>query len=253
MSSLRDKIGMAILIIIILVFAIGGYFFMDYMTNEDKTLVKTKDNDVLDLRMDKNKDFIYYENSEELSHELIIEDAVINISGLDSINNTLHSELVSINNSKELYSNQELPDGVTCDGDIFKMNYRDYQDFSYSKYLTLLVNDYNYSCLSGNIPVNRKSYVVDKETGKIISEEELLQIFNITDNQIYDSIKKRLENTQTLDEDNQVIDINGTLEYLKNGSYGVNKALSVSKNGKLTINFIVKSNKINYNDSVEIN
>ena len=73
------------------------------------------------------------------------------------------------------------------------------------------------------------------------------------DNQIYDSIKKRLENTQTLDEDNQVIDINGTLEYLKNGSYGINKALSVSKNGKLTINFIVKSNKINYNDSVEIN
>ena len=82
MSSLRDKIGMAILIIIILVFAIGGYFFMNYMTNEDKTLVKTKNNDILDLRMDKNKDFIYYENSEELSHELIIEDAVINISGL---------------------------------------------------------------------------------------------------------------------------------------------------------------------------
>lgn len=253
MSNLRDKIGMTILIVIILVFVVGGYFLMDYMTKEEKTVVKTKENDVLDLRIDKNKDFIYYENSEEISHELVIEDAVINIIGLENINNALHSELVSINNSKVTYSNQELPEGVTCEDGIYAMKFRDYQDISYSKYLTLLVNDYDYSCLSGNIPTSRKSYVVNKETGKIISDEELLQIFNVTEDQIYEGVKKRLENTQTLDEENQVIDINGTLENLKNGSYGINKALSVSKNGKLTINFIVKSNKINYNDSIEIN
>ena len=40
---------------------------------------------------------------------------------------------------------------------------------------------------------------------------------------------------------------------IKNGIYVTNKALSISKNGKLVINFIVKSNKINYNDSIELN
>ena len=37
------------------------------------------------------------------------------------------------------------------------------------------------------------------------------------------------------------------------GTYGTNKALNISKNGKLMINFIVKSNKINYNDNIELN
>jgi len=50
-----------------------------------------------------------------------------------------------------------------------------------------------------------------------------------------------------------VIDTENTINDIKNGIYGTNKALSISKNGKLVINFIVKSNKINYNDSIELN
>ena len=49
------------------------------------------------------------------------------------------------------------------------------------------------------------------------------------------------------------IDIDGTINDFNNTTYNNLKTLSVSKNGKLKINFIVKSNKINYNDSIELN
>ena len=81
----------------------------------------------------------------------------------------------------------------------------------------------------------------------------MLQTFSITDDKIIENVNKRLGDTQVLDGDIGVINTESTINDIKNGQYGVDKALSISKNGKLAINFIVKSNKINYNDSVELN
>ena len=103
------------------------------------------------------------------------------------------------------------------------------------------------------MPKTLKSININKKTGKEVTNEELLEAFNISEDTIIESVKKRLNDTQVLDEDVQVIDIDSTIESIKNGAYDVEKALSVSKNGKLMINFIVKSNKINYNDYIEIN
>ena len=64
---------------------------------------------------------------------------------------------------------------------------------------------------------------------------------------------QRLNDTQVLDGDTQVIDIEGTISDIKNSEYGTVKSLSISKTGNLVINFIVKSNRINYNDSIELN
>ena len=115
------------------------------------------------------------------------------------------------------------------------------------------MRDYDYNCVSSSTPTNIKSYVVDIKDKKVLTNEELLTKYNISEENIIEQIKKRLEDTQILDEDVQVIDIDGTINDLKNGTYGTNKALNISKNGKLMINFIVKSNKINYNDNIELN
>ena len=117
----------------------------------------------------------------------------------------------------------------------------------------MIIKDYDYNCVNSSIPKNVKSYVIDIKNGNIISNDELLKKYNVSEESIIEQVKKRLEDTQILDEEVQIIDIDGTLNEVKSGTYGINKALSVSKNGKLMINFIVKSNKINYNDSIELN
>ena len=221
MDNTKNKIGVIFLIIVLLLFIVGGYFFMEYMLKTpDKTKNARKEQEITDIRINKKKDYIYFENTTEIINDIFKQDVIFNIKGLENYNNTLHNEL---------------------------------EELSKNEVKSLIIKDYDYNCVNSSIPKNVKSYVIDIKNGNIISNDELLKKYNVSEESIIEQVKKRLEDTQILDEEVQIIDIDGTLNEVKSGTYGINKALSVSKNGKLMINFIVKSNKINYNDSIELN
>lgn len=254
MDNTKNKIGMAFLIIVLLTFIIGGYIFMNYMlkTPPKKTNVENKE-EVANNRIDKQKDYIYFEEPIEIINDIYKQDVVFNISGLEDITNKLHNELEEISKKEVKVTNEVIPEGITCENDLYSFSYRDYDLIEYGDYKSLVLRDYDYNCVNSSIPTNIKSYVVDIKDKKVLTNEELLAKYNISEESIIEQVKKRLEDTQILDEDVQVIDIDGTINDLKNGTYGTNKALNISKNGKLMINFIVKSNKINYNDNIELN
>ncbi len=251
MENTKNKIGMFLLLLVLTFFVVGGFYFKEYMIKNTKSSDVPLEN-VDDKKQDSSKDYIYFENEKEIMEDIIKEDVVINFKGMESINNTLHNELESIYSGYTLTSDVTLQDGEVCDQDIYETGYREYVSETFKEYVSLVIKDYKYNCALGSLPVALKSYVVSKETGEIITNEDLLERFNKSESDIEEAIKNRLSSTQVLDGDSQIIDIDGTLESIKTGSYGSNKALSVSKNGKLVINFIVKSNKINYNDSIEI-
>lgn len=255
MDNTRNKFGVIVLGVILLFFIVGGYFFMDYML---KTPDKDKKNnkqepEVVDLRINKSKDYIYYDNETEIIDDIFKRDVIINIEGYEIINDTLHSELESINSNQVRVTTEEIPEGTTCENDLYSFSYRDYEIMEYGDYKSLVIKDYDYNCVTSSLPKVVKSYVININDGKNLTNEELLTKFNLNEDNILEQVKKRLEDTQILDEDVQVIDVDGTLNDIKNSTYGTNKALSISKNGKLMLNFIVKSNKINYNDSIELN
>ena len=254
MDNTKNKIGVIFLIIVLLLFIVGGYFFMEYMLKTpDKTKSARKDQEITDIRINKKKDYIYFENTTEIINDIFKQDVIFNIKGLENYNNTLHNELEELSKNEVKVTNEEIPEGITCENDLYSFTYRDYDLIEYGDYKSLIIKDYDYTCVNSSIPKNVKSYVIDIKNGNIISNDELLKKYNVSEESIIEQVKKRLEDTQILDEDVQIIDIDGTLNEVKSGSYGINKALSVSKNGKLMINFIVKSNKINYNDSIELN
>lgn len=250
MEDTKNKIGVILLVIILLLFSVGGFFVMNYMVNETNNPHDKKSGEnAKEVRIDTTKDFIYFENSEELIHEVFKEDVVINFLGFEAINQTLHQELESLSENKVLASDA----GVTCDEELYTFSYREYEYNQFGNYISLNIIDYDYNCENGSRPKGMKSYVIEKDTGKQIDNETLLKTFDVTEEKILDLVKKRLDFSQTLDEDeSQVIDIDGTVNSFNSGKYNVDKSLSISKNGKLTINYIVKSNKINYNDSIEV-
>ena len=255
MDNTKNTIGAIFLGIIILAFIIGGFFAMKYLTNPKNIKKEEKTNEELktELRINTSKDYIYFDNTKEIIGEIYKEDVVLNFKGLEQINETLHNEVENLSNNIVKTDNQEIPEGVTCENDLYSFSYRDYENTQYQKYSSVVIRDYDYNCINGSLPRNLKSFVIDNTSGKIITNEELLSTFNITEDSIIEQVKKRLEDTQILDEDIQVIDIEGTINDFNNTTYNNLKALSISKNGKLKINFIVKSNKINYNDSIELN
>ena len=254
MDDVKNKIGVIILGIILLIFIFGGYFFKNYMVNSFKDNTKDSTNKPAeDIRINKEKDYIYFENAKELIDDIYEQDVVINVKGFESVNSSLHDELVALRNDTLTMNDVEVTENVVCENDLVKFSYRDYQNTEFGDYASVVVKTYSYTCPDDNLPKSIKSYNINKKTGKEVTSEELLEAFNVSEDTIIEAIKKRLNDTQVLDEDVQVIDIDGTIESIKNGAYNVEKALSVSKNGKLMINFIVKSNKINYNDYIEIN
>ena len=216
--------------------------------------------EIVDLRIDKTKDYIFYENEVEFFPDDDIDqrDVFFNFTTLANLNTTLHDEQSKMFlNSVVKIDDVEIPEETTYEKNdlgYYSFKYREYSDNKFNKYVSLIVNDYDYDIINGSKIASIKSYIVDITTGKLVDSATLLQEFNLTEEKIIEQVQKRLSDTQVLDEDTQVIDIEGTIESLKNATYdGGLKALSISKNGNLAINFIVKSNKINYNDSIEIN
>ena len=74
MDNTRNKFGVIVLGVILLFFIVGGYFFMDYML---KTPDKDKKNnkqepEVVDLRINKSKDYIYYDNIISFYYNLLV-------------------------------------------------------------------------------------------------------------------------------------------------------------------------------------
>lgn len=256
MDNTKNVVGLIFFIIILLIFIVGGYFFMNYILDNYQGKEKNEVVEIKEIKIDTQKDYIYLENTDDIIPEenISISDVIINIKGFEDINNTLHSELEKIKTEKVTLDSVTLEEGQTCsnNSNIYSLKYREYNNNIYRNYISLVINDYDYNCLNGSKITNIKSYIINKEDGVAYTEEELLKIFNVTDESIIEKVNERLHDTQVLDGDIQVIDVDKTIDNIKNGEYGKDKALSISKTGELELNFIVISNRINYNDTITI-
>lgn len=257
MDNGKNIVGVILLTIIILLFIFGGYYLMNQVLNEDKN-TNEETMEFNDLKIDSNKDYIYYEDGIHVLHseEIHKENVVINFTTMNDLNNTLKNEVNDMYNKIEYVKDKDLPtldsDGNTIeyntnDEGIYSIYYREYEDNKFGDYVSLLVKDFYYDIIDGTKPVALKSYIIDINEGRLYREDELLNKFGISWDTIKEKIRTRLTNTQVLVEDQEVIDIEGTINNLE--SY----ALYINKVGKMAIYFVVKSNQNNYNDSVEIN
>ncbi len=253
MAKFKNYIGIIFLIFIMLIFIVGGFFTMRYFTQEKKiNKTKTEKKEEIDLRIDQNKDYFYFDNEEELIASMEIEylEPVFNIQGAEEINKKLKEEVQSLKKTIKYYTDSELPEGTEGNEEkIYSLNYRDYREYSYGKYLSLAVLDYSYDLVNGSVPINLNAYVINKETGQSLTKEELMQEFNVTNDTITQKVKEKLDANVILYEKSGVsVDVNASLNYLNNYY-----ALYVNKFGELEVSFVVKTSENIYNDTVTIN
>ena len=250
---MKEKVKVWLFVLILFIFIVGGYFFMRYATKEKPNEENKTEiiEEVQDYRLDKTQDYIYYSEAKNLiaSENITTSQIVINLKKFENLTkelneetNKLNSEVkyikdIAIDKDKELNENEE---------GIYSINYREYEENTFKNYINLNIKDYKYDIEKGITPLNLKSYIIDKNTNKIITEEELLKIYETNLDVIKEKVKERLVNTQTLVEGENVIKIDETLNGLDN------RAISVSKNGRLKIAFIVISEQSIYNDSIEL-
>lgn len=251
MESSKKSIFMSILFLAVLIsLIIGGQIYVSKLQKGDKAKSE-KHVSNNDFRLDKKKDYIYYENEKVISDEpeIVFTDVIINLKGADVINASLKSEMDSIRNSVVLLNdnnkdaNKELKYSKT---NIFEAIERDYQTYEYLDYLSLVISDVNFNCYDDFSPKSVKGYVILKSEGKILTDDEILKKYDITKDDIKTRISAFLDE-EILVKGENIIKKEDTLNELYN-----NYAFYI-KSGDLYISFIVKTNLVDYNENVKVN
>ena len=229
-----DKNGTAFFIFILVLVVIigGGYYLIKNKVNfSENNKTYTNNNEKTKInKIDSNKDYIYFVNEEVISEEdeLIYKDIVFNFESEDA--KKLQSDLNDLMKKKR---NSLKKDNE----DIIEMESIDYEVIESSKYISLMVNEYTYTSEEEKDSDDLKYYVFDLYNGKLLSNEDIMKKTNISENDIKSKIKKYIS-----EDDN--VNIDKTL----NNDY----SLSIGKNGKVKINFVVNSSELNYNVSIEM-
>ena len=252
MESKRKNIALSIIFLVFVVgLSIGGYFYTKNITKDKKTN-KTKEEVVKDLRVDQEKDYIYFENEKIISTEpeIVFTDVVINFQGAEVITSSLKGEMDLIRNSVVNISEENIDASKTKlynDSNIFSAKERTYDVHKSTGYVSLVITDLDYNCYSDLTINNIKGYVFDIKTAKNISNEELLIKYSITTDDIKNRVSDHLDLNQSVVDEIEVIKKEDTLNNLFN-SYAL-----YLENGNLYISYVVKTNFVDYNDSIKIN
>lgn len=240
----HNGIKFAIFGIILLAIIIGGFvLMMKSMPDSDKKTKKKEETKLVDIRKNKKKDYIYFKNVESLNDHLAIEykDIVLNFD-----NNTL-LEKEQNDETKELRKTfkQEDVEDAEYDG-LVSAKYKIFEINEYENYLSLIIDYFSFDKETLGTYEKTLTYVFNKETGALYSEEDLLQLFGLAKEDVLNKIKEYVDAQSKLKEE-QEIDVDKTMENIKSLN------LYVDKIGRLSTSIIVKSDQKDYNDVIILN
>ena len=251
-ENFRNKFGFWAFFLIVMALAVGGYFFTNYAVNSsDNKKEENKEDIKKDLKIDKQKDYIYFTNEELISEhkEIIYKDVVINLSTQTTLTDTLKKENKLYKNTIQYISKQDNLNKdiiVYNNDDLYALNFREYKTYEYKNYISLIINDYNYTCFADTTFQKTKSYIFNVSDGSLISEEEILDKYNTSIESIKEDIRNYLITEQTIINEVELIKIEETLNNFDNYS------LYINEYGRLNISYLVKTNEVDYNEIMEV-
>ena len=248
--------GCIIFAALILILGVGGYIYAFKIGKHNtKEIIQTQE--IVDNKINSDKEYVYFENERVVSDTLniVYRDVVVNLDNASAkeFNDNIVSENTELYKGIKKISDQQIEEGkeVAYDtDDIYSAILRDYATYTYKDYISVVISDKEYNCFDGlSKKEDIKAYVFDKEKNQKISNVALLMEYNTSVDKVKEEIKNKLDEKQTEDEEgNKVLKIDETLKSITDGDY----AVYVDNNGSLIIKYIVKSNDIDYNDSIEI-
>lgn len=249
----KDLVGGISFIIFIIVLIVGGFFLTRYLTSE-KEHKKVLQNEIDKLKIDAEKDLVYFENETEVSSDpdIVHKDIIINLKEADTVNELLKDSMEPIRTSvKKISESQMDPNKEVLfdEEDIYFAKERNYTVYESLNYLSVLVTDSDFSCYTGSNITKQQAYTFSLSTGKRLSNETLLGYADISIDGVKEKIKAKLEEDQKDFTDGNYILIDETINAIN-----VNDAIIyTNKSGKIVITFVVKTNDDSYNDTIELN
>lgn len=236
----RGWLNFIVFIIVIVLLVLGG----NYLISHKDVLKKSEDTSIKYNKKDDSKEFVYYDNYETISDVigLYYKDIHINLNTEAALKtqNELNTKMAAIKGQIKYISKQDLnPDTelLYTDDDIYSAQVINYSVDESDNYLTITVDSYLYSAVDGTDDESLSFYTFNKVTGDLLSNKDILE-------------QNKLSNEDVIKRVNEyAVKNNVSYEEIINQDY----QLTINKKGQVVINFVVKMDNINYNDSIEIN
>ena len=231
--------------IIVLTIAIGGFVLMqkskpiNNLKNETEKTTEKKE--IKDIRLNKSEDYIYYQNNERVANDVDIEfkDIILNFEDKNNIASTLNNETKEF---KSLLKYDETIDSEEYNK-VVTAKYKTYEFYIYEDYISLLINYFSFDRENLVSFLNSKTYVFNKNTGDLITTDELLAKNNLTVETIKEKVMTFVKDKNLLVEGEE-LDAEGTVNALNE------YPLFIDKIGRLSISVLVKSNQKDYNEII---
>ncbi len=252
----NNYLGFGMFFFLIVLFILLGSILLFF--NASSKMAEKKTNDfsetLLDdrMKMDKNKDFIYFTEEEILSEEmnLIFKIPIVNLK-VESVNQVNEEIKQYANSIKMTLQKGDTSLCMYTNTDIYSTNFLEYAIYNYQEYATLLIRESSYTCENGFSSSNKvKSYTFNILTGERLNFNALLVKYNANFANVLEKIRIHLNETQTIVEDIPNILIEETLQNLKEQETYV---FYIDEFGDLILNYVVKTNSVDYNDTIVIN
>jgi hypothetical protein len=233
MNYKQNKSSFLLFLFSVLLIVVGGfiyvYIFINSPKEEEQDLVEEK----IDYRIDKTKDYIIFSNEvvllEDEEHPISNYDININLKDYDTLEKTLNNFDNKIEYEKNI---------------LKKFEYREYEIINYENFISLIVKTYLYETdINNALDIN--AYIFDKENGSLVSEEKLLEKYGKTSKQVKDKVEEKLKINQVVEDDEDLININDTLNPFQ-------YILYISKIGDLKVEYIIKSTENDYYDNITL-
>ena len=245
--------GCIVFVLLVLTIGIGGYYYT-FKSDDHKTSDEHEQEIMSENKKKKDKEFLYFTNEKEVSKTLGItyKNPVINLDNVqaEAITNQIKEENEKLFNDVKKISETKNDTGneiVYNTDDVYSATIREYQFYTYENYMSLVISDSLYDCFKGIYEYsNVKSYMFDTKNNERISNVDILNKKSKTLTDVKDTIRKKLEKDKI---NNESIKVDETIDNLSNDdTYG----LYIDEDGKLFIKFVVKSDNLNYNESMMI-
>ncbi len=222
----NNALGILFFIFIIVIIIVGStYLIKQKTTQNNNTNNEVKEEETINLKINTNEDYIYYTTSTTINN-LTYKYPVINLNSPDAtlITNNLKEYVDTLKNTP----NTE------------EVLYPEFSIYKYDNYVSLVSTEFIYQEELSTIN-NLKSYTFDITNGNLITEDNLLALFNTNLNNATKTLKNHL-NELSLNS----IDIDSTLNNLEYTIY-------IDQDGNLIMMYIVKTTTFDYNDVIELN
>lgn len=242
------------LIVLIVLVCSMLLFFNERNKKQEKRINEQNEVIVSDKnKKDKNKDFIYFTNEETISEELnlIYKLPIINLKSEEAkdINDEIMSYVNQVKNTIVKGKTENCPN--LEENSIAKTSYLDYAIYTYQEYITLLIRESNYSCQNGFSSSSKvKAYTFDVLSGNRLSFEALLKKYDITLTEVLGQIRNNLNKEQVIVDGLPTIQVEETINTLQQQDTYV---LYIDEFGDLILNYVVKTNSLDYNDTIVVN